>query len=213
MLKIHFWMEIFNMKFIWCPLLVFHMILDRFVSSRKCYTISNKHLMLGLKNSLLIFFLNFVSNSHNYTLFVKYIDSGHIILFLYVDDIIITGDDIDDSLVLKTELARQFEMKNLGSLWYFLGIEIVYSPRCYLLYQSKYVTDIIERVRLIDNKTVDTLIEANTMYSFSNGLLLPNSTLYCIIIRSLIYLTISRQDITYVIHVISQFVASSTFIL
>jgi hypothetical protein len=72
--------------------------------------------MLGLKNSLLIFFLNFVSNSHNYTLFVKYIDSGHIILFLYVDDIIITGDDIDDSLVLKTELARQFEMKNLGSL-------------------------------------------------------------------------------------------------
>ena len=201
------------MKFIWCPLLAFHMILDRFASSRKCYTVSSKHLMLGLKNSLLISFFNFVSNSHNSTLFVKCTDYGHIILSLYVDDMIITGYVIDGSLVLKTELARQFEMKDLGSLWYFLGIEIVYSPRCYLLSQSKYVTDIIERVRLIDNKTVDTLIEANTMYSSSNGLLLPNSTLYCIIIGSLIYLTITRQDITYVIHVVSQFVASPTFIL
>jgi hypothetical protein len=46
---------------------------------------------------------------------------------------IITGDDINDILFLKTKLARQFEMKDLGYLQYLLSIEIAYSPRDYLL--------------------------------------------------------------------------------
>jgi hypothetical protein len=52
-------------------------------------------------------------------------------------------------------------MKNLGSLRYFLGIKVVYSPRDYLLFQSKYVTDILEWIRHTNNKTIDTLIDVN----------------------------------------------------
>jgi hypothetical protein len=84
--------------------------------------------------------------------------------------VIITVDDIDGILVLKTELARQFEMKNLGYLRYFLSIEVAYSPRAYLLSQWKYVVDILEQARLTNNKIVDTLIEINAMYSSSDGL-------------------------------------------
>jgi len=116
---------------------------------------------------------------------------------------IITGNDIDGISVLKTELARRFEMKNLGYLRYFLGIEVAYSPRGYLLSQLKYVSDILEQARHTDNKTVDTPIEVNAMYSSSDGLPLIDPTLYRTIIGSLVYLTITRLDIAYAVHVVS----------
>ncbi|XP_022861027.1 uncharacterized protein LOC111381471 [Olea europaea var. sylvestris] len=111
---------------------------------------------------------------------------------------IITGDDIDGISVLKTELARQFEMKDLGSLRYFLGIE------------SKYVADILEWARLTDNKIIDTPIEVNAKYSSSDDLPLSDPTLYRTIVGSLVYLTITRPDIAYAVHIVSQFVSSPT---
>jgi hypothetical protein len=100
---------------------------------------------------------------------------------------------------LKIKLAKQFEMKDLGYLWYFLGIEVGYSPKGYLLSQSKYT----------DNKIVDTPIEINATYSCSDGLPLTYPTLYRTIVGSLVYLTITRPNIAYVV---SQFVASPTIV-
>ena len=101
-------------------------------------------------------------------------------------------------------------MKDLSYLWYFLGIEAASSPRGYLISQSKYIADILERARLTDNKTIDTSVEVNARYSSSDGIPLTDPTLYYTIIGSLIYLTITRPDITYVVHVVSQFVSSLT---
>ena len=68
---------------------------------------------------------------------ISNIDTSHIILSLYVDDMNIIGDDIDDISVLKTKLVRQFEMKDLSYLQYFMGIEVTRSLRGYLISQLK----------------------------------------------------------------------------
>ena len=101
-------------------------------------------------------------------------------------------------------------MKDLGSLRYFLSIEVAYSPRGYLLSQLKYVADILEQPRLTDNKTINIVIEVKARYSSSDGLPLVYPTLYNIIVGILVYLTITCLDIAYVIHVVSQFVVSPT---
>ncbi|XP_015580113.1 uncharacterized mitochondrial protein AtMg00810-like [Ricinus communis] len=119
-------------------------------------------------------------------------------------------DDVVGISMLKSELTCCFAMKDLGPFRYFLGIEVGSSPKGYLLSQSKYVSDIFERACLFDNKTVDTPIELNARYSISDGSLLSDSSLYRTVVRSLVYLTITLSDITYVIHIVSQFVTSPT---
>ena len=101
-------------------------------------------------------------------------------------------------------------MKDLSPLRYFLGIEVAYSPRGYLLSQSKYVEDILEWEIIIDNKIVDNPIEVNAKYCSFNGVPLSRLTFFCIVVGRLVYLTITCLDIAYVVHIVSHFIAFPT---
>ena len=151
----------------------------------------------------------FSGSSFDTALFLRWFGHGITILLLYIDDMIITSDDMQGIQDLKHFLGRQFEMKDLGPLNYFLGLEVSSSADGYYLTQAKYTSDLISRVSITDSKIVDTPIEYNCRLNSHDGESLSDATLYIQLIGSLIYLTVTRPDISYAVHVVSQFMVAS----
>ena len=99
-------------------------------------------------------------------------------------------------------------MKNLGPLSYFLGLEVSSSSDGYYLTQAKYTSDLISQAGITDSKIVDTPIEYNNRLNTHDGEPLPDATLYRQLVGSLVYLTVTQPDISYTVHIVSQFMAA-----
>ena len=82
-------------------------------------------------------------------------------LLVYVDDIIVTGNDFEEQKQLKENLYKAFEITDLGVLKYFLGIEVAYSKVGIFLSQRKYILDLLQETRLLGGKGAGTPIESN----------------------------------------------------
>ena len=74
---------------------------------------------------------------------------------------IITGNDKQEISQLQDYLATEFEMKDLGGLKYFLGIEVARSQQGIFLSQRKYVLDLLTDTGMLDCKLADTPIVQN----------------------------------------------------
>ena len=82
------------------------------------------------------------------------------ILLLYVDDLFVTG--MDGLIVdIKRKLATEFEMKDLGMMHYFLGMEVWQNADGISLGQGKYVVEILKRFRMMDCKYISTPMDLN----------------------------------------------------
>ena len=175
---------------------------------RELYGLKQAHRAWFVKFSSTISQHGFSSSSFDTTLFLRW--SGHsiTILFLYVDDMIITGDDMQGIQDLKHFFGRQFEMKDPDPLNYFLGLEVSSSTDGYYLTQAKYTSGLISQASITDSKIVDTPIEYNCRLNSHDGESLSDATLYRQLVGSLIYLTITHPNISYAIHVVSQFMVS-----
>ncbi|XP_026416320.1 uncharacterized protein LOC113311735 [Papaver somniferum] len=121
---------------------------------------------------------------------------------------VITGSDTPGINYLKSHLSECFKMKDLGPLSYFLGIEVGTSSTSCFISQVKYASEIIQCAELCDNKVTDTPLELNVKYSPTNGTLLSNPTLYRRLVGILNYLTITRPDISHVVHIVNQFMSA-----
>ena len=93
-------------------------------------------------------------------MFYKHSKEGKIvILIVYVDDIILTGDDIIELERLKKVLSNNFEIKDLGALKYFFGMEFARSKKDVFVSQRKYVLDLLSETGMIGCKIAETSIE------------------------------------------------------
>ncbi|CAL9017884.1 unnamed protein product [Prunus brigantina] len=72
-------------------------------------------------------FFGYTQSNADHTLFLKRDGKKLTALIVYVDDIVVTGNDTGEQLKLQKYLSQEFEMKDLGDLKYFLGIEVARS--------------------------------------------------------------------------------------
>uniref|UniRef100_A0ACD5W6D1 Uncharacterized protein n=1 Tax=Avena sativa TaxID=4498 RepID=A0ACD5W6D1_AVESA len=123
---------------------------------------------------------------------------------------IITGDDPEYIAFVKARLRDQFLMTDLGPLRYFLGIEVSSTSAGFYISQEKYIQDLLARAALGDERTVETPMELNVKLQPTDGDPLPDPTRYRHLVGSLVYLAVTRPDISYPVHILSQFVSAPT---
>jgi hypothetical protein len=121
---------------------------------------------------------DFAPSPYDSALFICHTSTGITLILLYVDDIIIIGDDTAGIRDLQKFLSQHFEMKDLGTLSYFLGLEVTSSSDGYYLSQAKYASDLLSKAGLTESKTVSTSLELNVKLNVTDGEPLPDATLY-----------------------------------
>ncbi|RVW15363.1 Retrovirus-related Pol polyprotein from transposon RE1 [Vitis vinifera] len=142
----------------------------------------------------------------DHTLFIKHSASGGVTtLLVYVDDIMVTGNDEREKHELKQILVIESEIKELGKLKYFLGIEVVYSTQGIFISQQKYVTDLLAETGKIGCKPVSTPMDPNHKLGEVKEKPVVDKRMHQRLVGRLIYFAHTRPNITYSVSVINQF--------
>ncbi|XP_020092817.1 uncharacterized protein LOC109713231 [Ananas comosus] len=132
------------------------------------------------------------------------------LFFLYVDDIIITGSNSTSIHNLIRELGTQFAMKDLGPLYYFLGIEVHRDSNGIFLSQSKYSIDLLTRAYIDSAKACTSPVSSHKRLSLIVGDSLDDATFYRSIVGGLQYLSMTRPDLAFSVNQACQFMHAPT---
>ena len=118
----------------------------------------------------------FIQSKSNYSVFTKVHKVSIIILLVYVDDILIASNDVDAVNTLKLFLDNKFKLKDLGTLKYFLGLEVARTEKGISLCQRKLTLELLFDTGLLASKPANVPMEQSTKFNSSMGedvLILP----------------------------------------
>jgi hypothetical protein len=156
--------------------------------------------------------LGFVPSKADTSLFY-FRKNGHTIYMLvYVDDIIVASSSEALTNALLKDLEKEFAIKDLGALHYFLGIEVKRQHGELLMTQARYATNILKRVGMEACKPIGTPLSTTEKLSLFEGEKLgPEDSTRCrSIVGALQYLTLTRPDISFAVNKVCQFLHSPT---
>jgi hypothetical protein len=140
----------------------------------------------------------------DHTVFYKHRGSCITILDVYVDDIVITGDDEKEIKSLKGRLGKAFKVKDLGPVRYFLGIEIARSSKGIILSQRNYVLDLLAETGMLGCRPCGSPIDKNHQMCAELGDPVDWER-YQRLVGRLIYLCHTRPEISYAVSVVSRY--------
>ncbi|CAM8984340.1 unnamed protein product [Rhodiola kirilowii] len=147
----------------------------------------------------------FNQSLNDYSLFTLQSGDDFTMLLVYVDDVILTGTSMNIIQDIKAFIHDKFKIKDLGTLKYFLGLEVARNSTGIFLHQRKYATDLLTEYDMVECKPAKTPLPAKHKLSLSTAELLPDPMIYRKMVGKLIYLTITRPDLSHAVHILSQF--------
>lgn len=148
---------------------------------------------------------------YDHTLFVK--DGKNdklLIVSLYVDDRIFTGNDESMFKQFKESMIKEFEMTDLRRMKYFLGIEVIQDMKGVFICQQKYAKEILERFGMENSNSLCNPIVTSCKLTRDENGNPPDATVYKQLVRSLMYLIATRLDLMFVVCLISRFMERPT---
>jgi Reverse transcriptase (RNA-dependent DNA polymerase) len=176
-----------------------------------------KKLIYGLKQSPrawygklsnFLILCNFKVSGADSSMFTKKNSNGTTVVLVYVDDLIITGNNQLEIDCVKRDLKNKFDIKDLGKLKYFFGIKIAHSLKGLFISQKKYVLDLPKETRKLVCKPISTPNDSNMKFNIEDGEPLKDINHFQRLVGRLIYLIVTRPDISFFVSQISKFMHS-----
>jgi histone deacetylase 1/2 len=156
--------------------------------------------------------LGFVPSKADTSLFYYSRGEYTIYVLVYVDDIIVASSSPKATEALLKDLQKEFALKDLGDLHYFLGIEVRRSNDGLVLSQGRYAADILTRTGMDKAKSVDTPLAVSEKMRLTDGNTLgaEDATHYRSVVGALQYLTLTRPDISFSVNKVCQYLHAPT---
>jgi hypothetical protein len=153
--------------------------------------------------------IGFRASKVDTSLFIFSVGSDICYLLVYVDDILLTGNNVVLLQRLIRLLSSEFKLRDLGDVHYFLGVEVQTTSMGLMLCQHKYTLDILTRAGMLSCKPVDTPISASKATIMPDSLF-PDATRFRQLVGALQYLTFTRPDICFAVNRVCQFMHAPT---
>ncbi|XP_070013007.1 uncharacterized mitochondrial protein AtMg00810-like [Nicotiana sylvestris] len=150
----------------------------------------------------------YIVSRNDYSLFLKHSSSSIVIVAVYVDDVLVTGNDTTEITSLKSFLDQQFRIKDLGILHYFLGLEVLRESAGVIITQRKFVVDMLTEFDSHDLSPVSAPLHVPCKITSNTRNPLSNPLVYCRLVGKLNFLTNTRPDLSYSVQLLSQFMHS-----
>lgn len=146
-----------------------------------------------------------------HTLFTKSKEGGKLLIIsLYVDDLIFTGNDKSMCDEFKKSMMLEFDMSDLGKMRYFLGVEVLQNDDGIYLSQKKYAGEVLEKFGMSKSNSVENPMVPGFKLSKDENGVKVDATLFKQVVGSLMYLTATRPDLMYGVSLISRFMGNPT---
>ncbi|KAJ8649924.1 hypothetical protein MRB53_002947 [Persea americana] len=145
-----------------------------------------------------------------HTLFVKVSKEGKVLIVsIYVDDLIFTGDDEPMIEDFKNSMMNEFDMYDLGRMKYFLGIEVLQRDDGIFICQKKYAMEVLRFDMEESNSVLNPVVPGFKVCKDADGVKV-DATFFKQVVGSLMYLTATRPDLMLVVSLISRYMVQPT---